>query len=148
MIEDVVITPLKQFQDERGKVMHMLRSDWDIYSGFGEIYFSCVSHGKVKAWKKHSRMTLNLACVHGKARLVMFDDRKPGAEGVLQIVDFGEDNYCLVTIPPGIWTGFAARETDAMLANCATILHDPAESTNLSYDDSRIPYDWGGYVHA
>jgi dTDP-4-dehydrorhamnose 3,5-epimerase len=37
-IEGVVITPLRQIPDERGKIMHMLRADADHYKGFGEIY--------------------------------------------------------------------------------------------------------------
>ena len=42
MIEGVKITPLRQIPDERGKIMHMLKSTDDHFSGFGEIYFSCV----------------------------------------------------------------------------------------------------------
>ena len=37
MIEGVILTPLKQIRDERGKVMHMLRADSDIFNKFGEI---------------------------------------------------------------------------------------------------------------
>ena len=37
MIDGVVITPLRQIVDERGKVMHMLRRDAQHFSGFGEI---------------------------------------------------------------------------------------------------------------
>ena len=39
MIEGVKITKLKQIFDERGKVMHMLRNDSEIFQKFGEIYF-------------------------------------------------------------------------------------------------------------
>ena len=49
MIEGVKITPLKQIKDERGKIMHMLRSDSKIFKKFGEIYFSTVNKGFVKA---------------------------------------------------------------------------------------------------
>ena len=38
MIEGVIITPLKQIEDERGKVMHMLREDSKVFERFGEIY--------------------------------------------------------------------------------------------------------------
>ena len=38
MIEGVKITPLKQIFDERGKVMHMLRTDSEVFQQFGEIY--------------------------------------------------------------------------------------------------------------
>ena len=40
MIEGVIITPLRQIEDDRGKVMHMLREDSPVYERFGEIYFS------------------------------------------------------------------------------------------------------------
>ena len=40
MIDGVIITPLKQIEDERGKVMHMLREDSKVFKRFGEIYFS------------------------------------------------------------------------------------------------------------
>ena len=61
MIEGVVITPLKQYVDERGKVMHMLRSDAPEFKSFGEIYFSSVHAGAIKGWHIHKRMTLNYA---------------------------------------------------------------------------------------
>ena len=38
MIEGVKITPLKQFFDERGKVMHMMRNNSPEFKKFGEIY--------------------------------------------------------------------------------------------------------------
>ena len=40
MIDGVQIHPLRQIPDERGKIMHMLRSDAPHFQGFGEIYFS------------------------------------------------------------------------------------------------------------
>ena len=48
MIEGVALNPLRQFVDERGRTMHMLRNDDPHFRHFGEIYFSGVRHGKVK----------------------------------------------------------------------------------------------------
>ena len=39
MINGVIITELKTLSDNRGKVMHMLRNDSNVFSSFGEIYF-------------------------------------------------------------------------------------------------------------
>ena len=75
MIEGVVITPLRQIFDERGKVMHMLRADSSNFSKFGEIYFSCTYPGAIKAWHLHKRMTLNYAVIHGEIKCVLYDDR-------------------------------------------------------------------------
>ena len=52
-IHDVNITPLKIISDERGKVMHMLRSDNKIFKSFGEIYFSTIFHKAIKGWHLH-----------------------------------------------------------------------------------------------
>lgn len=144
MIHDVRISPLKQILDERGKVMHMLRCDAAGFSSFGEIYFSCVYPGAVKAWHIHKRMTLNYAVPHGHIKLVLFDDRSGSpSRGVVQEIFLGPSNYCLVTIPPMVWNGFKGIGTEmALVANCSTIPHDPQEIDRLDPADSRIPYDW------
>ena len=49
MIEGVTLTPLRQILDERGKVMHMMKHTDSIFAQFGEIYFSRVFPGAVKA---------------------------------------------------------------------------------------------------
>jgi acetolactate synthase-1/2/3 large subunit len=59
MIDGVLITPLQQIFDERGKVMHMLRNDDPQFREFGEIYFSCTHPGAIKAWHLHKKMILN-----------------------------------------------------------------------------------------
>src|SRR5437879_260576 len=107
MIEGVKVTALKQLLDERGKVMHMLRSDGEAFTSFVEIYFSCVHPGAIKAWHIHERMTLNYAVPHGKIKFVLYDDRQNSTtRGEVQEFFLGPDNYCLVTVPPGIWNGF------------------------------------------
>ncbi len=144
MIDGVVITPLKQILDERGKIMHMLRADAAHFQGFGEIYFSCVHPGAIKAWHIHSRMVLNYAVPHGKIKFVLYDDRpESSTHGELQELFLGADNYCLVTVPPLVWNGFkgVGNET-AIVANCASIPHDPAEIDRMDPCDRRIPYDW------
>ena len=41
--------------------MHMLRCDAPHFERFGEIYFSGVNPGAIKAWHIHREMTLNYA---------------------------------------------------------------------------------------
>ena len=144
MIEGVRITPLTQILDERGKVMHMLRADSAAFEQFGEIYFSCVYPGAVKAWHRHKRMTLNYAVPHGSIKLVLFDDRKESSTlNEVMEVFLGPDNYCLVTIPPMIWNGFKGiGGRIAIVANCATHPHDPDEIERLDPLASDVPYNW------
>jgi len=144
MIEGVIVSPLKQIPDERGKVMHMLRSDSPVFDRFGEIYFSCVYPGAIKAWHLHKKMTLNYAVPHGRIKFVLFDDRPASStQGEIQELFLGPDNYCLVTVPPGIWNGFKGIGSEtAIVANCASIPHDPEEIIRRPAFDSDIPYDW------
>lgn len=144
MIEGVRVTPLRQICDERGKVMHMLRSDAPGFSGFGEIYFSTVFPGAIKGWHVHSRMTLNYAVPHGRIKFVLFDDREgSGTRGEINEFFLGPDNYQLVTVPPFVWNGFKGIGTEmAVVANCASIPHDPSEIDRLDPFDPKIPYDW------
>ena len=150
MIADVVITPLKQICDRRGKVMHMLRSDSPIFMGFGEIYFSCIYPGMVKAWKLHREMTLNCAVPHGLVKFVMYDDRPNSlTRGEIQEIVTGPDHYCLITVPPMIWTGFQCIGQEmAILANCATVGHDRAEAVTQDPSASSIPYEWSINMNA
>jgi dTDP-4-dehydrorhamnose 3,5-epimerase len=144
MIEDVIITPLKQISDERGKVMHMLRNDAPHFREFGEIYFSCVYPGAIKAWHIHKRMTLNYAVPQGHIKFVLYDDRPDSAtRGEIQEIFPGPDNYCLITVPPMIWNGFKGVGTEmAIIANCASLPHDAEEIERRDPFDSSIPYDW------
>jgi dTDP-4-dehydrorhamnose 3,5-epimerase len=143
-IHDVRVTPLRRIPDERGAIMHMLRRDDPRFEAFGEIYFSLVYPGVIKGWHLHARMTLNYAVPVGMIKLVCFDDRADSpSRGTLQEIHLGELHYALVTIPPGIWNGFTAEGTAAALvANCATEPHDPAEIERLDPFSEQIPYDW------
>lgn len=144
MITGVKVTPLSQIHDERGKVMHMLRCDSEGFSGFGEIYFSCIYPGSIKGWHIHKEMTLNYAVPYGNVKFVLYDDRKNSpTKGELQEFFLGPDNYMLVTVPPLVWNGFKGiGQTMAIVANCASIPHDPEEIERLDPFDISIPYDW------
>ena len=122
----------------------MLRRDWDVFEAFGEIYFSCVFPGAIKAWHIHKRMTLNYAVPLGEIRFVLYDDRPNSpTRGEVQEMVLGPENYCLVTVPPMIWNGFKGLGSEtSIVANCATIPHDPEEIVRRDPMDSTIPYDW------
>lgn len=143
-IDGMTIRPLRRIPDERGAILHMLRSDAAHFEGFGEIYFSKVYPGAIKAWHVHTTMTLNYAVPVGMIKLVCYDDRADSpTRGELAEVFTGELDYALVTIPPLVWNGFKGIGTEpALVANCATHPHDPAEIKRKDPFDDDIPYDW------
>lgn len=144
MIDGVIVTPLRQIFDERGKVMQMLREDSPVFSRFGEIYFSCTYPGAIKAWHLHKQMTLNYAVIHGEIKCVLFDDRPDSkTRGCIEEYFLSPENYCLVTVPPLVWNGFkGVGDKISIVANCATLPHDPQEIERRSAFDPSIPYDW------
>ena len=144
MIDGVSVIPLRRIPDERGTVLHMLRRDDPHFIQFGEIYFSTIYEGVVKGWHRHKDMTLNYACVRGRVKLVIFDDREESkTNGELMEIFLGPDNYSLVMIAPGLWNGFKGMSSpDAIIANCCTHVHDPQRSERLDPFNNHIPYQW------
>lgn len=144
MIEGVRIQPLKRIADERGAIMHMLRRDDPWFEEFGEIYFSMVYPGVIKAWHLHKSMTLNYAVVVGTIKLALYDGREGSpTRGKTHEVFLGGTNYALVTVPPGVWNGFKGVGSEpAIVANCATEPHDPEEIVRCDPFSQDIPYDW------
>jgi dTDP-4-dehydrorhamnose 3,5-epimerase len=145
MIDGVEIVPLEQFRDERGKVMHMLREDAIHFERFGEIYFSTIHPGAIKAWHRHQQMTLNYAVIFGEIKFVLFDDRSQSTTfGQIHEVFLSTENYSLVKVPPLVWNGFKGiGDKTAIVANCATLPHNPDEIERLEAESNRIPYSWG-----
>jgi dTDP-4-dehydrorhamnose 3,5-epimerase len=143
-IDGVKVVPLRRIPDQRGTVYHMLKATDQHFLQFGEIYFSTVYQGMVKAWKNHQRVTVNYACIFGRVKIVLYDDRKDSStKNVIMEVFLGPDHYSLVVIPPGVWNGFQGMSHPiAIVANCATETHDPAEFERLDPSRNDIPYSW------
>lgn len=148
MIDGVQTIPLRRIPDERGTVHHMLSRTDPHFVEFGEIYFTTIYQGIVKGWHRHREMTLNYACIAGRIKLVLFDDRADSpTRGELMEVFLGPDNYALVIIPPGVWNGFKGMTESSIVANCCTHPHDPSRSDRLDPFENEIPYDWSVRNH-
>lgn len=148
-IEGVKVHPLRRIPDERGTIFHMMRTTDPWFDRFGEIYFSTVYPGVIKGWHKHREMTLNYACMHGRVKCALYDDREGSpTRGGLMEVYLGPDSYHLLVIPPGVWNGFKGMSDPmALVANCCTHSHDPSRSERLDPFSETIPYDWATKNH-
>ena len=144
-IEGVVIQPLKIIADELGVVLHMLRNDDPVFEKFGEVYFSEIKPGSVKAWKRNKNQTQNLAVPSGEIDLVIYDDRQDSTtRGSLFNCTLGRpDHYSLIRIPPLLWYGFRGRgDAPSLIANCLNQPYDPAASEKIHPESDLIPYTW------
>jgi dTDP-4-dehydrorhamnose 3,5-epimerase len=139
-IHDCKISPLRIIPGEKGDVIHALRSTDEGFVAFGEAYFSTVKKGEVKGWRRHHRMTLNLAVPVGKIRFLLHDDRLDSPSfGTMEEVTLSIENYQRLTVPPGIWVAFEGLEEGLnMLLNIADLPHEPSESDTKPFDGASI----------
>jgi dTDP-4-dehydrorhamnose 3,5-epimerase len=144
-ISGVQVIPLRRIPDERGTIYHMLKRTDPHFVEFGEIYFTSIYRDVIKGWHRHQYLTLNYACIWGRIKLALYDERDDSpTRGKLMELFLGPDDYSLVVIPPQIWTGFKGMTEVALVANCATRPHDPAapDTERLDPLNNHIPYDW------
>lgn len=136
-VKQIIVTPLKRVPVAGGDVLHAMKRNDPGFVDFGEVYFSQIEPGAVKAWKRHLRMTLNLVVPVGAVQFVFVDD-----EGAMREEVVGLDRYVRLTVPSGIWFGFKGLVAPySLLLNVADIPHDPAEIERK--DLGEIMFDWG-----
>jgi dTDP-4-dehydrorhamnose 3,5-epimerase len=141
LIKGVIMTPLKIIHTNGGDVFHGMKQTDHGFDGFGEAYFSSVSYKMVKAWKRHSKMTLNIIVPFGEIKFVLFDSRDDAINKDFHEVILSRKNYFRLTIPPQIWVGFQGLSTkENILLNIANLVHDPKEADQKRVDE--LPYDW------
>lgn len=137
--QDILVTPLRCIETLGGDVMHAMKESDSGYAGFGEAYFSWISEGAVKAWKRHTRMTMNLVVPVGRVRFVFCIASTSGVNS-FRVEEIGVENYARITVPAGIWFGFQGLGKANLVLNIGNISHDPDEVDRLTQND--ITYDW------
>ena len=137
-LDDILVTPLKRIPTVGGDVMHGLKKSDNGFNGFGEVYFSWVEQGAIKAWKCHQYMTLNLIVPVGEVSFVF---HLTNQKNNFRTENIGEERYVRLTVPPGIWFGFQGLTSGySLLMNVIDLEHDPDEV--LRKETSEFDYDW------
>jgi dTDP-4-dehydrorhamnose 3,5-epimerase len=147
VIDGVKVKPLKVIPDERGWLMECLRSDdAETFVKFGQAYITSVYSGVVKAWHYHKVQNDYFVCVHGMAKVVLYDNRDDSpTRGEVNEFFMGNRNPILLRIPAGVYHGFKGISPGETL-----VLNFPTEVYNYSNPDeyrmdphsSEIPYSW------
>jgi len=146
LIAGVKVRPLRRICDERGYLMEMLRSDWEEFERFGQVYVTAVYPGVVKGWHYHKIQTDHFICIHGMAKVVLYDSR-PDSPTHGQINEFfmGELNPILLKIPPLVMHGFKGISQEmTLIVNIPTELYryDEPDEYRLPWNTPEIPYNW------
>jgi dTDP-4-dehydrorhamnose 3,5-epimerase len=146
MIEGVMIKKLRVIPDERGRLMEILRTDDEIFKGFGQVYMTTAYPGVVKGWHYHKKQYDNMAVVKGMMKIVLYDGR-PGSStyGEIQEIFAGEYNPVMLHIPPYVYHGFKCISTEeAVVINTPTEVYNYQEPDEFRVHphDNDIPYEW------
>jgi len=137
MSDLIIVNDLKVIPVEGGNVKHFLKVDEDSFNGFGETYFSFIETGKIKGWKMHTKMIMNLVVPIGQVGFVFYKEETSS----FQILNIGNNNYKRLTVPPNIWFGFKGLGLYSnLVVNFSNIIHDPKESKKSEL--SAIKFDW------
>ena len=141
LIADVRIRRLVTHRDPRGELTVLMTSLGDEGSSAPHIYLVRTEPRAIRAWVYHKHQSDRLAYVEGTFRLVLYDLR-PGSptHGRLNVLDVGEHNRVLVTIPPFVVHGVQnVGSRPASFVNMPTRRYDPARP-----DKSRLPHGHPG----
>ncbi len=137
-MKKIEITPLKKISVNGGDVFHGLKNSEPSFNGFGEIYYSWIEFNVIKAWKKHTKMTMNLIVPLGKVKFVFYDELNYPSYFEETI---GVKNYSRITVPPGIWFGFIGKEkSKSLITNIANIEHSDNEVVKKNINE--LNYNW------
>lgn len=146
MIEGVRVKQLKVIPDERGRLMEMLRSDDELFRGFGQVYITTAYPGAVKAWHYHKKQWDHFVCVRGMMKVVLYDNREGSStRGEVNEFFMGDHRPILLQIPPLVYHGFkCVSDVEAMVVNCPTevFVYDDPDEFRVDPHDNDIPYDW------
>ena len=129
MLAGMIKTDLNIIESDSGSVYHGVKITDNGFTDFGEVYFSSVKKDKIKAWKLHKEMTLNLFVPIGSAQFCFIDSREKSKTynekfGII----LSQNPYLRLTVPPGLWFGFSGISDGLnFICNVADIPHDPDE---------------------
>ena len=141
----LLLSKLKQIEDARGAVLHMIRIDSESFINFGECYMSEINPHKIKAWKRHNKQTQNISVPIGRVRFVAYDDRpeSPTYKNIVECELGRPDSYIRVTIPPGVCYGFQSiTNMISLIVNCTDIPYSKEESIQIDILENNIPFLW------
>ena len=146
LISGVKTKLLRVIPDERGRLFEILRRDEPLFTKFGQVYCTTVTHGVVKGWHYHKKQTDHFVCVHGMIKLVAYDGREGSpTHGVMNEFFIGIHNPMLVVIPPHVLHGFKGiSHSEAIVINIPTEPYHRGRPDEYRVDHraNDIPYDW------
>ena len=128
---------LKSIFNSKGNITKLISKNSYNYHKFGELYISKINYGKIKGWKKHTKMKMNIFVISGKVQFVFYFEKKNRFQKIIL------DNYKTgIFIPNNVWFSFKglSKLEENLVMNFSNIIHKDNESINKNLN--LINYKW------
>jgi len=136
-LKNIKIKSLKVINLPEGNIVRILKKNELKNWTFNEAYFSKIKFGKIKAWKFHLKMTLNLVVPCGKVKFVFYSEKNK----IFKVIKIGENQNLRLIVPPKIWFGFKGlSRNESIILNLTNTKHDSKEI--LRRKISNIKFNW------
>lgn len=121
-----MLKKIKVFKDKRGQVIKMINRKDKFFKKFGEIYFSTILPGKIKAWRKHKKNTCNLMLLKGNVVIKLIKNNK------IITIKLTERKKKLLRINSNIWFGIKnIGKVEGIIVNLIDNIHNDNEVERL-----------------
>ena len=128
----------ERIKNSKGDIYKLIKKDNLSRNNICESYISTVKYNKIKAWKYHKKISLNLIVTRGKVLFITFENNN------FNKYILNEKKFEKLFIPKKIWYGFMGLEK-----NFSTILsfsnYFNSESEIMRKDIRDLPFDWDKY---
>lgn len=146
MINGVKIKKLVKHCDERGFFAEIMKAGEETFHEIRQTSYTETYPGVIKAFHWHKRQWDVWFVNKGMAQVVLYDLRADSpTKGETQVICAGEDNLCLIVIPPEVAHGYRVlgAEKVGLFYHTSEIYdsNNPDEE-RLSFDDPKIGFDW------
>lgn len=145
LIQGVMIKELVRHKDERGFFEELIRSSDDFFKeGFGQLSYSFMLSGVIKAWHIHKTQIDWWFVSRGALKVALCDLRKDSLTfGIINEFILGENgDNAILKIPAGVAHGCKVKGKDAELFYVTSAFYNPQEEGRIPHDDKKIGYDW------
>lgn len=123
--------PAAPYVDDRG--WSLMNQFQGVLSSTGQINYSVMFPGVIKAWHRHAHQTDFWLCLHGHLKVGI----QRGSDDARWMLVIGEKRPGVVVIPPPLWHGAATvGPASAGLLYYVTQQYDP-----MNPDEARRPAD-------
>ncbi|MEX0776686.1 MAG: hypothetical protein WD042_13365 [Phycisphaeraceae bacterium] len=133
-----VFVPARHFADDRGwSLMNLMTG---VMSAQGQINYSVMYPGVIKAWHRHQKQTDFWCVLHGHLKVGIYRE----SDGKAWLATLGEKRAGVMIIPPPLWHGAATIGSEsAGLLYYVTHAYDPkAPDEDRRAPDSVEGFPW------